>query len=79
MNAAPALVALDIQEREAILRVLEDRPDELLELGATLRQGHVWREREGPDAAKGYTDSNRSSFALTAPGHRAGRATGGRA
>ena len=41
------IVALDIPDREAILRVLEDCPDELLELRATLLQEHVWRKREG--------------------------------
>ena len=33
-------------DREAILRVLEDCPDELVELRATLLQEHVWRKRE---------------------------------
>ena len=41
------IVALDIPDREAILRVLEDCPEELLELRATLLQEHVWRQREG--------------------------------
>jgi hypothetical protein len=41
------IVALDVPEREAILRVLEDCPEELLELRATLLQEHVWRQREG--------------------------------
>ncbi len=41
------IVALDATDREAILRVLEDCPDELLELRATLLQEQVWREREG--------------------------------
>ena len=40
------IVALDIPDREAILRVLEDCPDGLLELRATLLQEHVWRQRE---------------------------------
>ena len=41
------IVALDIPDREAILRVLEDCPEELAELRATLLQEHVWRQREG--------------------------------
>ncbi len=41
------IVALDIPDREAILRVLEDCPEELGELRATLLQEHVWRKREG--------------------------------
>ena len=40
------IVALDIPDREAILRVLEDCPEGLLELRATLLQEHVWRQRE---------------------------------
>ena len=40
-------MALDIPDREAILRVLEDCPEELVELRATLLQEHVWRKREG--------------------------------
>ena len=41
------IVALDVPDREAILRVLEECPEELLELRATLLQEHVWRQREG--------------------------------
>ena len=41
------IVALDIPDREAILRVLEDCPEELTGLRATLLQEHVWRRREG--------------------------------
>ena len=41
------IVALDVDDREAILRVLEDCPNELEELRATLLQEHVWRQREG--------------------------------
>ncbi len=33
--------------REAILRVLEKCPDDMLELLATLLQEHVWRKRDG--------------------------------
>ena len=40
------IVALDIPDREAILRVLEECPEELAELRATLLQEHVWRKRE---------------------------------
>jgi hypothetical protein len=41
------IMALDIPDCEAILRVLEECPEELLELRATLLQEHVWRKREG--------------------------------
>lgn len=41
------IVALDIVDREAILRVLEDGPDELAELRAVLLQEHVWRQAHG--------------------------------
>ena len=41
------IVALDVPDREAILRVLEECPEELLELRVTLLQEHVWRKREG--------------------------------
>ena len=41
------IVALDNPDREAILRALEDCPEELAELRATLLQEHVWRQREG--------------------------------
>ncbi len=40
-------VALDVPDREAILRVLEECPEGLVELRATLLQEHVWRQREG--------------------------------
>jgi hypothetical protein len=40
------IVALDIPDREAILHVLEECPEEMLELRATLLQEHVWRQRE---------------------------------
>ena len=43
------IVALDIPDREAILRVLEDCPEELAELLATLLQEHVWRQHEAPE------------------------------
>ena len=41
------IVALDIPDCEAILRVLEDCPEEMLELRAMLLQEHVWRQCEG--------------------------------
>jgi hypothetical protein len=41
------VVALTIAEREAILRVLEDCPDELGELRGVLVREHEWRMREG--------------------------------
>ncbi len=41
------IVALDVPDREAILRVLEECPEELVELRATLLREHVWRRREG--------------------------------
>ena len=41
------IVALNTPDREAILRVLEDCPEELAELRATLLQERVWRKREG--------------------------------
>ena len=40
-------MALDVPDREAILRVLEECTDELLGLRATLLQEHVWPQREG--------------------------------
>jgi hypothetical protein len=39
-------LALTIQEREAIIRALEDAPVGLEELRAALLQEHVWRQRE---------------------------------
>ena len=41
------IVALDVPDREAILRVLEECPEGLLELRATLLQERVWLQREG--------------------------------
>ena len=41
------IVALDVRDREAILRVLAECPEELLELRATLLQEHVWRQHKG--------------------------------
>jgi hypothetical protein len=41
------LVPLTIDEREAILRCLEDGPAEFAELRAVLVTEHEWRRREG--------------------------------
>jgi hypothetical protein len=41
------IVALTVPDREAILRALEDCPDGLGELRATLVKEHEWRRREG--------------------------------
>ena len=41
------IVALDEAGRHAILRVLEDCTDDLLELRATLVQEAAWRQAEG--------------------------------
>ena len=43
----PGALALDVADREAILRVLEDGPAEFGELRAVLLQEHVWRKRDG--------------------------------
>jgi hypothetical protein len=40
-------VPLTVADRIAILNVLEDPPEGLEELRATLLEGHVWRQREG--------------------------------
>lgn len=41
------VLALEIEDRERILRALEDCPVELTELRATLVQEHVGRRRDG--------------------------------
>jgi hypothetical protein len=41
------ILALEISERETIIRALDDAPPDLAELRATLLQEHVWRRREG--------------------------------
>jgi hypothetical protein len=41
------MLALSIADRGSILRVLEDGPDEYVELRATLLREHEWRVREG--------------------------------
>jgi hypothetical protein len=40
------VLALAVADREAILRVLEDGPEEFAELRAVLLQEHVWRQGE---------------------------------
>ena len=47
LDRGARIVALDAADRHAILRVLADAPDELLELRATLVQEVAWRQREG--------------------------------
>ena len=47
LDRGARIVALDEPDRHAILRVLEDCPDQLLELRATLVQEAAWRQREG--------------------------------
>jgi len=39
--------AVTIDDREALLRCLEDGAPEYAELRATLLNEHVWRDREG--------------------------------
>ena len=41
------VLALDIPQREALLRVLEDGPDEFAELRGVLVKEQAWRVREG--------------------------------
>ncbi len=41
------VIGLDVDEREAILRALEDGPGEFSELRAVLLQEHTWRAKEG--------------------------------
>ena len=41
------IVALEISDREALLRVLEDGPEEFAELRGVLVNEVVWRKREG--------------------------------
>lgn len=47
LDRGARIVALDEADRHAILRVLADAPEELLELRATLLQEAEWRQREG--------------------------------
>jgi hypothetical protein len=41
------VVALTVPDREAILRTLEDCPDELAELRGVLLREHAWRMEHG--------------------------------
>jgi len=43
------IVALTVEDRERILRALEDCPDGLAELRGVLAAEHEWRVREGLD------------------------------
>ena len=47
LDRGARIVALDENDRHAILRVLEDCPEELTGLRATLVQEAVWREAQG--------------------------------
>jgi hypothetical protein len=47
LEAEQAIVALTIQDREAILRTLDDPPIGLAELRGVLLREHEWRVREG--------------------------------
>ena len=40
-------MALTVPDREAILRTLEDGPDELAELRGVLLREHAWRMEHG--------------------------------
>jgi hypothetical protein len=46
-TAKPGSSRSTLPTGRAILRVLEECPEEMLELRATLLQEHVWRQREG--------------------------------
>ena len=61
------IVALDVPDREAILRVLEECPEELLELRATLLQERVWLQREGLASRAFPALRNPSYFQLECP------------
>jgi hypothetical protein len=41
------VLALEIHERETIIRALEDAPPGLEELRGVLLREHAWRQREG--------------------------------
>ena len=47
LEAEQEFVALSIQDREAILRALEDPPDGLTQLRGVLLSEHDWRMRVG--------------------------------
>jgi len=46
LEAQQTLVALTIEDRERILRVLDDPPERFAELRGVLVSEHVWRGRE---------------------------------
>jgi len=46
-HSKQSLVALSIQDREQILRTLDDPPEALAELRGVLLSEHKWRSREG--------------------------------
>jgi len=55
-SAETKVLALDIDDREALLRAMEDwGPPELGELRAVLLQEHVSRQRETCDNTEGRT------------------------
>ncbi len=47
LEAERTFVALSVQDREQILRSLDDPPIELAELRGVLLRGHEWRVRVG--------------------------------
>jgi hypothetical protein len=47
LDSERAVVALSIEDRERILRALEDCPDGLAELRGVLLREHEWRLRKG--------------------------------
>jgi hypothetical protein len=47
LDRGARIVALEEDDRHAILRALDDRPEKLTELRATLVQEVVWRPAEG--------------------------------
>ena len=47
LEAEEGIVGLSVDDREAILRVLDDPPDSLAELRGVLLHEYEWRVREG--------------------------------
>ena len=47
LEAEQGIVGLSIEDREAILRTLDDPPDGLVKLHGVLLTEHEWRAREG--------------------------------
>jgi hypothetical protein len=47
LEAEEGIVGLSIEDREAILRTLDDPPEGLTKLRGVLLQEHEWRVREG--------------------------------